>query len=285
MGNNNGPNVISDVDRIVKLEQELKEYAGKDRIISSFEVQEKLKNDKTPIIRYLSKINKLDALTEGFAPGEVIVVSGRTKCGKTSWCQTLTWHYAEQHIPSLWFTYEIPVRQFFKKFPGGQDVPLFFLPMALSGSSLEWIERRIIESKLKHDVKIVFIDHLHYLVPMSTQNMSILIGHTMRELKKMAIRHNILIFLIAHTSKAKGDATKDKNDKPGLEELRDSSFVGQESDFVLMISRPYYDEDDPDVNADKSATLQVLANRWNGLRGSVHMIYENHTFKEVMDNR
>ena len=268
----------SEIERIAKLEQELLHYNGKDRIVSSWEIQEMLKNDKTVYVRYLSKIPKLDKLTEGFAPGEVIVMSGYPKTGKTSCLQTLTSNYSQQGISTLWFTYEVPVRQFFKKFPGGIDVPLFSLPNALSDSSLVWIERRIIESKIKNDVKIVFIDHLHYLVPMDSHNLSHMIGAVMREIKKMALRHNITIFLVAHATKPKGD--QGKNDKPGVDAPRDSGMILAECDFLLMMSRPWYDEDDPDVNEDKTCTLQILANRWNGLRGSVPLWYDNQTFTE-----
>ena len=272
----------SDIERIAKLEQELLNYQGKDRIVNSWDIRDKLKADTTPYVRYLSKIPKLDVITEGVAPGEVIITSGFPKCGKTSILQTLTLNYAEQQLSTLWFTYEVPVRQFFKKFPGGIDVPLFFLPNALTDSSLDWIERRIIEAKLKNDIKIVFIDHLHYLVPMNAPNLSHLIGAVVREIKKMALRHNVVIFLVAHTSKPKW--SKDKNEKPGADAPRDSGMILAECDFLWMMSRPWYDEDDPEINTDKSSTLQVLANRWNGIRGSVPLWYDNLTFKEQVSH-
>ena len=97
----------------------------------------------------------------------------------------------------------------------------------------------------------------------------------MRELKKMSIRHDVVIFIIAHTGKVNGEA------KPSLDSIRDSSFVAQESDFVLMISRPDIDEDNQEANNDNKSKLRVLANRRTGRRGCIDMIYQDNMFKEV----
>ena len=258
---------------IAELEAELLNYDGADKIVASTELHSRLNAISNIEIKYLSHIHTLDELTEGFQSGEVVTMSGRTKCGKTSFCQTLTYNYAVQGISCLWFTYEIPVRYFLAKFP---SLPLFYLPETLTDTSLDWIEKRIVEAKLKYDTKVVFVDHLHYLIPMSQQaNVSILIGGVMRELKKMSIRHDVVIFIIAHTGKVNGEA------KPSLDSIRDSSFVAQESDFVLMISRPDIDEDNQEANNDNKSKLRVLANRRTGRRGCIDMIYQDNMFKEV----
>jgi replicative DNA helicase len=256
---------------------ELLEYNGPDKIISSYEISEIIKAKSDDDIYFLSKIPKLDKLTQGFLPGEVVAMSGRTGMGKTSFCQTLTYNYALQNIPCLWFTYEIPVKYFLQKFP---DLPLFYLPERLIETNLAWVEKRIIEAKAKYETKVIFLDHLHYLIPISQQaNISILIGGVMRELKKMAIRHEVLIFIIAHTAKVKFD------EKPGLESIRDSSFVAQESDFVLMIDRKDVDTENPEVNDSKKSKLRVLKNRRNGQRGCIMLQYVNNIFIEIENEK
>lgn len=255
------------------VELELLSYDGKDKVVTSFELRNKYASEKQPPL-IVSGFHRLDAITGGFSEGQLVVMSGWTKCGKTSYCQTLTQKYSFQGIGCLWFSYEVPTREFLTRFPNGQ-VPLFYLPAMLKETTLDWIEKRIVEAKAKYDTKIVFIDHLHFLVPMGAQNMSGLIGQVMRELKKMAIRNNVVIFILAHTTKIRSD------EKPSLEHMRDSSFVAQEADVVLMISRPHFDEDDEKANNDRSAKMRVLANRRTGTRGTIEMTYEENQYVEI----
>jgi ATP-dependent Clp protease ATP-binding subunit ClpA len=55
----------------------------------------------------------------------------------------------------------------------------------MRGNTLTWVEKKIIEGKAKYNSSVVFIDHLHFIVDFG-ENMSIEIGKTMRELKRMA---------------------------------------------------------------------------------------------------
>lgn len=244
------------------------------KIISSYELRDKLK-DQPKVIGYKTEFNQLDALIEGLFPGQLVTMSGQTKCGKTSFCQTLTYNLALNSISCLWFTYEVPVSEFLSKYPDGQ-IPLFYLPEALRESTTDWIEKHIVKAIQSNDIKVVFIDHLHYLIPLTgAGNVSILIGFVMRELKKIALKYNIIIFILAHTKKVS------TGEKPVLEHIRDSSLIAQESDLVLMISRPNFDEDDENINLDTSAKVRVLACRKTGKRGIIKYTYKNGLYEEV----
>ena len=127
------------------------------------------------------------------------------------------------------FTFEVPARQFFSQFP---ELPRFYLPQKLKAHALPWIEERIQESFAKYRTRVVFLDHLHYLFDMArVKSPSIEIGTVIRRLKTMAVDMGLCIFLLCHTTKGKSD------EEPSYESIRDSSFVSQESDCVLMISR------------------------------------------------
>lgn len=246
------------------------------KIITSFELKEKIKNEPQINVHF-SGLKMLDTLTGGFNAGQVVAVTGFTKCGKTSFCQTLTSNYSMSGHGCLWFSYEMSNLEFIRKY--GDNVPLYTLPEELQSTSIEWIEKAIIKAKEKHLVDFVFIDHLHYLVPMTGhQNLSTLIGYAMRGLKKLSIKHSLVVFILAHTGQPKSDPKHSLD----LSDIRDSSFVAQESDFVLGISRPPLSEVDSTVNTDTSAKLRILANRRTGHRGIINLDYSSGFYKEVM---
>jgi replicative DNA helicase len=189
-----------------------------------------LKNQPEALVRVKSLIPSLDHAIEDFRDGEVIAISGPTKNGKTLLAQTLTANFDRQQQPSLWFSYEVTPRQFLEQF--GADLPLFFMPKKLKAHALPWIEERILEGFAKYHTRIVFIDHLHYLIDLArTRNPSIEIGTVVRFLKSLAVREEMIVFLLCHTTKGASEEAL------SYESIRDSSFVSQESDSVIMIRR------------------------------------------------
>src|SRR3990167_7347576 len=203
-----------DPQKLAEIEEKLASYEGEDKIISSSEMKQILEDNPTNVVNFKSGFVTLDALVEGFEGGELTIVTGPSKMGKTTFCQTITKNIAEDGIRSLWFSYEMPVRQFLSKF--GDNLPVFYLPQELKGRILPWLESRIWEAKLKYDIKVVFIDHLHFLVDLAKlRNPSLEIGAIVRGIKRIAIAHNIAIFLIAHLTKVKFDQ------QPTVDTIRD----------------------------------------------------------------
>ena len=184
-------------------EERMAKYEGSDKVISSHEYKKELDEKKEKeIFSFKSGFPKLDMHTQGFETGELIVISGWTGHGKTTICQSLTVNFEKQGIKTLWFSYESPARSFFSKF---KSLPLFYLPKELKKSTLDWIEERILEAKIKYDIRVVMIDHLHFLFDfIQTRHPSLEIGTIVRTLKTLAIKYNLVIFLIAHTSMPKG---------------------------------------------------------------------------------
>ena len=210
---------------------DLSQYEGEDKVISSYEMKALLDDQKQPEVHFFSGIPSLDKYTGGFRGGQLIIISGYTKHGKTLLAQTLCHNFLKQQIYSLWFSYELMPKEFLEKFP---ELPLFYLPQKMKANNLAWVEERISESLLKYRTKAIFLDHLHYLTNLSQlRNPSLRIGEITRHLKRIAVENNLVIFLIAHTTKLKmGD-----NRVPSAENIRDSSFIAQDSDTVFMIWR------------------------------------------------
>lgn len=228
---------------------ELSEYQGQDKVITSYDMKAII--EQLPkVVPVMSRLPMLDRYTGGFLPGELIAISGPRKAGKTLSAQTLTVNFAKQDVMSLWFSFELHSREFINRFPG--ELPVFIMPLKLKANSLDWLRERIIEGLVKYGVKMVFIDHLHFLFDLARmRNTSIEIGQVIRTLKTLAIELNITIFLMCHTAKL------DPYTEPGDDGIRDSSFVSQESDCAIMIWR--------NVESDNEAWLKVCFHRRTGV--------------------
>jgi hypothetical protein len=213
-----------------RTKKNLAEYDGEDKIISSFEADLSFRNSAEPIFKVKSGFPTLDRLLDGgFEGGELYAVSGPTKHGKTLFCQSLTVNMDRQQAPALWFSFEVQARQFLARF---QQLPLIYIPAKLKAHALPWLEERIYESFIKYRTRIFFVDHLHYLLDIARlRNPSLEIGVVIRTLKRICVEGGFVGFILCHTVKGRGGPDL------SFEAIRDSSFVSQEADSVLMIRR------------------------------------------------
>lgn len=223
------------------------EYEGLDRVVTSFELDDILKQSGDQELCVKSKMPTLDRLLEGFESGELIAISGPRKSGKTLLAQSLTVNFLP--VKSLWFSYELTLKQFLRTFP---DLPLFISPLKLTAYSLPWVKERILEALFKHGIGVVFLDHLHFLFDLvKVKNTSLEIGQVVRFLKSIAIDHNLIIFLLCHMRKITFDKEPDDSD------VRDSSLVSSESDTGLILWR--------DMETENEAVLKVAYSRRTGV--------------------
>lgn len=212
-------------------EQQLATYTGEDEVISASELERRAAKAPKPSWSCKSRLSSLDRWIGDFRPGQLITASGTTGHGKTTLYRTFTQSLIEQDIPLMWLTYEVGADDLIADIPEIYR-PHFYLPAKITSKELSWIEDRTLEAILKYKVKAVFIDHLHRIVDLAKiQNTSLAIGSTVQTLKLLAVNHGIIVFLIAHTTKAKNDT------ELGLGDVRDSSLIEQESDIVLYTWR------------------------------------------------
>lgn len=249
-------------------------YDGVDQVVGSHAMLAYLSEKKSAEVRMDSGIPQLDSYIEGFEGGELIVLSGPTKHGKTSFCQTLTRNMDQQGIVCLWFSFEVPAKQFLEKM---NPLPNFMVPMILVDRSLPWLRDRIREAKLKFNARAVFIDHLHFLFNLGrSKNPSLEIGGVVRELKQLAMKENIVIFLLCHLTKIMTDSEPTEND------LRDSSFIAQEADSTFMIWRVM---DKKTGEFSNTAKLSVRNHRRTGVMGKTVPLIMVRGWLEEKDER
>lgn len=268
--------------KIMELEEKLANYQGKDRIVTSHELQAYY--DTLPIQKTMSTgIHSLDRILDGVELGELIVFTGPTGGGKTSILISITKNISEEN-KCVWFTLEVPQRQFLKKF--GDKLPEFYIPNENVDNNMQWIIERIVEAKVKFGVNIVFIDHLHFLFSIDRfngKNLSLELGDIVAKLKQIAIKYNIIIFLVAHSTDPKEGTSRE----PKMSDVRDSGMIIRLADTVCGVWRipNNYNGEETTVGEigenDTRAKLRVWKNRRMGKLGKIIFNVENAHYKEV----
>lgn len=238
-----------------------------------------------------SGIPTLDEILGGFEDGRLYVLSAPTKAGKTTMAQTIMYNMAHAGTPSLFFSYEMGWQEVVKKFQDmdnmrrntNTNLPMY-MPLELhrGGGELQyqWLFEAIAKAKDERGVKLVIVDHLHFLLPLQDfRNTSFVIGGIVREIKRMAVALHIPVILICHVAKIKDDKIPDWTD------IRDSSFITQEADVVFMMYRiknksaaKKITDDTTEETYTNTTMLSVELNRMTGKTGKVKLWHDGAMF-------
>lgn len=261
--------------------KDLVEYNEEDKIVLSHDRWEEIqKEPELPKIKSL--IPSLDKKFECFEGGEMIIISGPEKSGKTSFAQTLTLNFSNQDIMSLWFTYEMREKAIFKKMPKDINghIPTFVLPKTLKNDDISWIEERIIESILKYQIRVVFIDHLGFIVDAEkSKDKRLEVDSIVRKIKNIARQYNILIFVIHHIKKIEPWTI------PTKDHLKESSSPSQDSDGVIMIWRDFEKQKRNEYKMTGNTVCAIEHSRRSGeYKGRIYLQYnqQKNLFMELM---
>lgn len=218
---------------------------------------------------------KLDVMTSGLVPGELIVVAGATHHGKTQFAQAVMLNMVLENNPVLFFTLEmLPVEttiRFLKmaESKGGKEsvphYPLYYyegkdVNLAILDSA--------IKKGIEKGIKCVFIDHLHFFAR-KTDNASAEVGQIVRSVKLLARKYEIPIVLVSHIRKINNVSAM-----PELDDLRDSSFIGQDADMVLMVWREMNPASEKEGRYMK---VSIKKNRRRGIMGKL-LYYQNDNY-------
>ena len=253
---------------IVQEEKELAEYQGNDRVVSFADMQKELKKKPKGFMVH-SYFQHFESLIDGFTEGEVILVAGKSKMGKTTLLQTFTSHFAEQGEKILWFTYEVPIKQFLESF---SELPEGYTPMQLKSADVWWLEKKIYESKIKFNTRLVMIDHMHYLIDISRiRQPSLEIGAIYRKLKRMAIKYHLIIFIISHLRKI------EKGAEPYMDDVRDTGLSTGETDTIILVWRVT----DKDGEIGNNAMLKATTRRTGVMEKKVELIKRGEYLEEI----
>lgn len=265
-------NSLEKQEKKARLEEAMRVYSGEDKLISSIEILERIKTEPEEYT-IKSGFQGLDSILGGFRRQQLIVLAAPTKSGKTSFCVELT--IRMEHTNPVWLPFEESAEELIRKFhERGDTPPLFYTPQSITGNTVEWVEKKIVEGKVKYGSELFFIDHLHFIVPLTSDRLDTRIGQTMRNLKTIAKAHNVTIVLVAHLKKTSMIVS------PTLEDLRDSSFIAQEADTVMLLWRKAGKNNDGEMQVTNKTVLSVQANRRTGKTGNVKLVFSEGRFTE-----
>jgi len=227
------------------------------------------------------------AMDGGVRGGELVTISGMSGHGKTTFALNLTRIMAESGVPALWFTYEMNpwyLADKFKKMGVDENIKLY-IPTKHNQNSMDWIRNHITTAYSEYATKIVFIDHLHYLIPLGDyRNNALTVGSIVRDLKNIAVETDTIIFLIAHMRRL---AT---GEKVNIDAIRDSALIANESDYTYLVERlkkkstkkEFGSIDDPfESDLSNYAKVQLAKNRRTGYLTNLYFEVKDQDFIEL----
>ena len=225
--------------------------------------------------------SEIDFITKGFESSELIVVGAVEGVGKSMFVQNIFHNMGKRKIPNLFISMEMSNVEAEKRYiememdaskvkkeEASEIVKnLPFYAYETENMNLDELDEKIGKAIKEYNVKIIGIDHLHYFAPQDTQNSSAVIGYLIRRLKIMARKHQIPLVVISHLTKLKKKGMPDKS------ALRDSSFIAQDADTVIMLNRDWMAED---LVKRKTLEFSVQKNRTRGFLGEGKLFIQQH---------
>jgi len=232
---------------------------------------------------------KLDKIIGGLAKEELIVIGGGTGQGKSLFSQAIALNVALSGKRVLMFVLEMPPRDNTIRFMSMRksenieinndslaELPIdYFYGDKVNLKLLD----KVVEKAVENGTELVIIDHLHFFAR-AVDNQSAEIGNITREIKMIARRHKVPIILISHIRKMNNIMAD-----PQLDDLRDSSFIAQDSDLVIMVWRNMENPNSEEFNILKAF---VRKNRRRGQLGELQYHCDNYLYlreDEYVHNR
>lgn len=308
-------------DKITKIENQFlqitKSKIGSDiKTIKGFvsDYREKLKRafNEQLITGTKTGYEEIDKITNGFQPGDLIILAARPGKGKTAFAINLLINAAKnltENEAVVMFSLEMGGDQIIHRMTACESMVNFNLTNARflsadDGSSVSYGLNEIaelpiliddssdltiseIQSRLKqaantYKLKLVVIDYLQLVkatktnIGMNRQQEVTLISHSF---KSLARELNVPILAIAQLSR-KIEERRGPDSQPILSDLRESGSIEQDADLVCFLNTPINDNDDQnDLNNQNPDVEFIIAKHRNGPTGKVLLSFMKHIGK------
>ena len=259
-----------------------------------------------------SGFEKVDKLTSGWQPSDLIIIAARPGMGKTALTLSMARNIAVDHnLPVAFFSLEMSSVQLITrlissetglsseklrtgnlekheweqlnvKVKGLEKAPLFIDDTpSLSIFDLRAKARRL---SSQHGIKLIMVDYLQLMTAGGNKaggNREQEISMISRNLKALAKELNIPVIALSQLSRAV--ETRGGSKRPLLSDLRESGAIEQDADIVSFIYRPEYykiDEwDDEERSPTDGQAEFIIAKHRNGGLDEIRLRFVGHLGK------
>ena len=256
---------------------------------------------------------KLDALTSGWQPSDLIIIAARPGMGKTAFVISMAKNMAIDFNKAVAvFSLEMSSVQLITRMISSEtgltseklrkgnleaheweqlnvkiknltEAPIFIDDTpSLSIFDLRAKARRLVS---QHDIKIIIIDYLQLMTAgnqgKNSGNREQEISTISRNLKALAKELNIPVIALSQLSRAV--ETRGGSKRPLLSDLRESGAIEQDADIVSFIYRPEYygltEWDDDDHSPCEGQGEFIVAKHRNGGLDNIRLKFVGHLAK------
>ena len=260
---------------------------------------EAFSNRKEGLVGVPTGFDDLDRLTNGFHPGQLIIVAARPGMGKSTLAMDFARSAAIKHsLPAAFFSLEMSTSEIVMRLlsaESGIDLgqirsgklnenqwrvlakhmgDLASKPMFLDDSpNLTMMEIRAKARRLKqrHDIRMIVVDYIQLMTSgRKVENRQQEVSEFSRNMKLLAKELEVPVIALSQLNRGPETRT-DK--KPMLSDLRESGSLEQDADMVILIHREdAYNKDSPRAG---EADLIVAKHR-NGQTQDIAVAFQGH---------
>ena len=268
----------------------------------SFELLERLSENKTGITGLPTGFVDFDDLTAGLQPGNLVIVAARPAMGKSTLVTNMAAHVTvETRVPVAMFSLEMSASEVVMRLLSAEsrvnleklrtgrlddpdwaklsqamgrlaEAPLYIDDTA--GVNLMDIRSKCRRIKQKSGLSLIIIDYLQLMQSHKArvENRVQEVSEISRGLKILAKELDVPVIALSQLSRKPEDRARDDR-RPQLADLRESGSIEQDADLVAFI---YRDEVyDPDTAAKGEAELIVAKHR-NGPLRTIRLSFLGH---------
>ncbi len=258
-----------------------------------------------------SGFTKLDRLTSGWQPSDLVIIAARPSMGKTAFALSMARNIAIEHEkPVAIFSLEMSSLQLVNRLIVAEtELPvskvrngkltdeewkrleenikqLIDAPIYIDDTpaiSLFEFRAKCRRLKMQYDVQVVIVDYLQLMTAPGDHrgNREQEVSTISRTLKTVAKELDVPILALSQLNRSV--ELRSGNKRPQLSDLRESGAIEQDADMVLFIHRPekYNIHEDEDGRSTKGIAEIILAKHRNGPIGDVRLRFKEELAKFV----
>lgn len=250
----------------------------------------------TSVTGLATNYTRLDAMTAGLQPSDLIILAARPAMGKTAFALNLAMRTAIFHnhpvaifslemsatslaerMLSLWAKVELTrLKRGFLDDDDWQklhmaanqlDKALIFIDDTAELNTLT-LRARCRRLKAEHDLQFVIVDYLQLMRSSRTESRELEISDISRNLKALAKELNIPVLALSQLNRKVEERV---NKRPLLSDLRESGAIEQDADIIMFIHRE--DAYNKDKSAHNNKAEIIIGKHRNGPTGIVELAF------------